>query len=801
MLAQFVEDAKYALRRLRMSPAFATLIVLTIGLGIGATTAIFSVVNAVVLRPIPLPNAAQVVRLYETNPGNDAWTTSEPNYLDFRDQTRTFAVLSAVTGRSASLLGHGDPISLSGLAATATYFRLFGGKALVGAAYAEDHDRAGGDTHVVLFSEGIWRRVFGADRSVVGSLVDLDGVPYRVLGIMPQGYGYLPSDFWVPLAPDRASNRGNHLLVAFGRMKNGMSIAQANADVRSVAAQLSRVYPKSNGQWGARIESFNDFIVGPDLRRQLMVLLAAVGFLLVLASANVANLLLARASARAREIAVRSALGASTARIGRQLLTESTMLALLGGVVGVLMTWAAIPLLRRASAVNVPRLDEVTIDARVLGFVLGVAVLTGVLFGLAPAMHAVRSDVQSSLREGARSVAGAGRRVRDALVAVEVALAVVLLVGAGLLGRSFVRLGHVSPGFDTSNLLQLTVTAPNDMPRDRRAAYFQQIELALAAIPRAASVGANSIAPFTGGGTNTQFLAEGHEAQQNEYFAADWRSVTPGFFRTLGIALTRGRLLESTDDTNHGFAAVIDEVMASKLWPGQDPLGKHVMAAQSARTAKDQIEVVGVVKDIRDQSLASDPSPAVYFTEAQKPWVQMTFFVRPRSGVGSTGLVNEIRQAMREAAPTTPVPDITPLATNIDVALAPQRFTAALLGGFATIALVLAAIGIYGVISFSVQQRTSEMGVRLALGATPGRVARMVVRDSALLVGIGAAIGTAGAAALSRLIASLLFATAPSDVPTYGAAIAALLGVAVLASLLPARRAARTDPLIAMRES
>jgi putative ABC transport system permease protein len=792
-------DVAYALRRVRKAPGFAALTILTSGVGVGATTAIFSVVNAVVLRPIPVRDADRVVRIYETNPSNDAWTTSEPNYLDFRDRTRSYSAIAAITGRGASLIRHGDPVALNGIAATASYFSVFGDRPILGSVYGPDNDRVGGDTRVIALSEGIWRRVFGADPRVIGSFIDLDGVPYRVLAVMSRGYGYVPSDFWVPLAPDPASNRGNHLLQAFGRLRPDVTVAQANADIRGVASDLSRMYPKSNGQWGGRVEGLLESVVGKDLPRQLTLLLAAVLFLLVLACANVANLLLVRTSTRQREMSVRAALGAGTGRIARQLLAESVVLSLLGGVVGLALTWSVLPLIRSASAANVPRLDEVTLDLRVLTFALGVAMIAGIVFGLAPASHALRTDLQKSLREGSRSGASAGRRLRDALIVLEMTLAVVLLVGAGLLGRSYLKLQRVRPGFDDSGILQLTVTAPNDLARDQRAPFFHRIEAALSGVPGVATVGATSIPPFSGAGTTTQFLAEGHEARPNEYFAADWRSITPGLFQTLGIPLVRGRLLERTDDQTHPPVAVVGETMAARLWPGQNPLGKHIMGAQSARTPKDQFEVVGVVRDIRDQSLASDPGPAVYFSEDQKPWVQLTFFVRGRSATNTHGFVEAIRRAFRDAVPTIPTPDITPLADNIGVALAPQRFIAWLLTGFAGIAILLAAVGLFGVVSFSVQQRVPELGIRVALGATPGRIVRLVMRDAGVVVLSGAAIGCVSAALLSRFLSSMLFATGGTDALTYTGVVAVLVGSAVIASYLPARRASRVDPLLAMR--
>jgi putative ABC transport system permease protein len=794
-------DVRYALRRLRNAPTFAIVTIATLSLGIGATTAMFSVVNSVVLRPIPVAGADRLVRIYETNPTSDSWTTSEPNYLDFRDRARSYTTVAAIRGRAASLLGRGDPVSLTGLAATASYFTLFGERPVAGAAYGLEQDQVGGDTHVVVLSESVWRRLFGADPRVVGMSIDLDGVPHRVSGVMPAGYGYLPSDFWVPLAPDPSANRGNHLLLSFGRLKPGATVAQANAEAVSIAAELSRLYPKSNGQWGARVESLADSIVGPPLRKQLFLLLGAVGFLLLLACANVANLQLGQAVAREREMSVRAALGAGGARLMSQLLTESVVFSLLGAVGGVALAWAAIPIIRRSAQITVPRLDEVTMDVRVLLFALAVAVVTGILFGLAPALHVVRSDLQAGLRKASRAVAGTGRKLQQSLIAAEVALAVVLLVGAGLLARSFVQLQRVPTGFRMDSLLQMTITAPNDMPREQRGAYFHQIEAALAAVPGVQSVGASSVAPFSGGNTTTQFLAEGHDPSANEYFAADWRSVTPGLFKALGVDLLIGRTFEESDAQGHPNVVVIGETMARRLWPGQNPIGKHIMGAQSARTAADQFEVIGVVRDVLDQSLAANPAAAVYFTESQKPWIQLTYFVRPSGASGpAAGFVDALRRAIREAAPGTPVPDITPLATNVDVALAPQRFTTGLLTGFAAIALLLASVGIFGVISFSVTQRTSEIGVRLAFGASPGGVTMMVMRDAAAIVAMGAALGCALAALLGHLVTSLLFATTPLDVTTYTGVLATLLVVAGFASYLPARRAARTDPAVALRE-
>jgi predicted permease len=598
-----------------------------------------------------------------------------------------------------------------------------------------------------------------------------------------------------------ASNRGNHMLFAVAKLKPGVSEAQANADIVAVAAELSKLYPKSNGQWGARIENITVTVVGPTLPAQLMLLFAAVGFLLLLACVNVANLLLGKALTRQREISVRAALGADRARIARQLITESMIISLLGGALGVGLARLALPLIQSGSAANVPRLSEVVIDVRVLAFALLVSLITGALFGLAPALHASRASLQGTLREGSRSITGSGRRVRDALVAIEVALAVLLLVGAGLLGRSFVKLIQVPTGFAMNGALQLTVPSPNDLKREQRVEFYRRIEQAIAGTTGVASVGSSSIVPFGGANTNTQFLAEGHESAEGEFFGADWRTVSPGYFKTLGVGLLEGRLLDETDDLSHPMVTVIDSTMAARLWPGQDPVGRWIMAAQGERQVANRIQVVGVVRDVRDQSLSAAPAPAVYFSATQRPWFQMTYFVKGSGQSGMTALIEAVQQAVRTAAPTTPVPAITPLEDNVAAALAPQRFTAGLLTFFAAIALLLAAIGLYGVVSFNVQQRTTEMGVRLAFGATPGGLQRMVMRDAGVVIGIGLVFGCLGAVALSRLLASMLYATEALDLLTYAGVVAVIMVVAAIASYAPAHRASRTDPLVAIRDA
>lgn len=796
-LSDVRDDVAYAVRRLLKAPAFSFVAILTLALGTGATTAIFSVVRAVALRPLPITNVDRVVRMFETNPSTNSFATSELNYLDYRDRSKSFSAFAAWKPAGFSLLGHGDPVALSGSTVTASYFAVMDVKPIIGALYGPDNDRPGGDTHVVVLSEGIWRRVFGADRNVVGSTLDFDGVSYRVTGVAPSSDSYLPSDFWVPLAPNPAGVRNVHDLRALGRLKPGVSLEQAQADVKSIGKQLAVEYPVSNGDWGGRIIPFDEWILGPSIRRQMLVLLGAVGFVLLLACANVGNLLLVRGTARQRELSIRVALGAGRGRIIRQLITESGVLAVTGALFGLLLAIAAVPLLRRASPGNIPRLEEASIDPVVLLFTLGITAIAGLIFGVAPALTATRTNLQLALRQSSRAVSALGRRTRSGLVVAEVALAVMLLVGAGLLNKSFVKLAEVPTGFRADAVLQLTMPAPASMARDQRIAFFQNVETAIAQVPGVTSVGSTNIVPFAGGNSNTQFIAEGHDGKGSEFFAANWRSVSPGFFPALGIPVRVGRGFDANDLPGHPRVALIDETMAKKLWPNGDAIGKHIMAASSQRTPADQIEIVGVVGFVRDLRPSDDPAPTVYIPVAQRPWTFMTYLAKTRGE--PKGIIDGIQRAMRQTAPNTPTPTVTPLAVNLENAIATQRFTAWLLVAFSVVAMTLAAVGIYGVISYSVAQRTSEMGIRLALGALPSRVATMVLLDGCTPAVIGVVVGSISAVALSRLMTTLLFGTSPTDVATYSVVAVVLLSVAAAASLLPARRAASVDPLVALR--
>ena len=795
-LHQLRDDAAYAFRILTKSPAFSAVALLTLALGTGATTAIFSVVRAVVLNPLPIPAVERTVRIYETNPSTNSFATSEPNFLDFRDKTVSFSAMGAFTPRRLSLVGRGDPVQLNGVAAAAGYFGVIGTTPILGVVYGPDNDRKGADTKVIVLSEGIWRSVFGSDKTVVGSTLNLDGEGYRVVGIIPSTESYLPADFWIPLAASLDSPRGNHPLFAVGRLKAGVSIQQAESDIKAVAAQLSVLYPKSNGDWGARLAPLSEWIQGPNLPKQMLMLLGAVCFVLLLACANVGNLLLVRATARQREMSVRAALGASRPRLVRQLLTESAVLALIGSALGLALAAATVPLLRHFSPGNIPRLEEATLDLPVLGFALGMSAITAIVFGVAPAFLGSRSNLQASLRQGARAISKTGRETRTALVVSEVALAVVLLIGAGLMGRSFQNLRNVSTGFQADNTLQVTIASATTLGREQRVLFFDQIETALKSVPGVVDVGATSVVPFAAQNSNTQFIAEGRE--DKDFFAANFRTVSPGFFRTIGIPLKTGRLLETTDVFGHPKAAVIDSIMAARLFPNGDALGKYVMVGQSARGLDDRITIVGIVGSVRDLVPALDPAPTLYLTTAQRPWPFLTFLMKTRGG-DPAPVIAGVRRAVREAAPTTPIPEITLLAGNFTAAIAPRAFTTSLLLSFAGVALLLAGVGIYGVISYSVAQRTQEMGIRLALGAEPSRIATMVVRDGGIAAVIGVIVGSGVALGLSRFVTAILFGTSGTNVTSYAIAAVIALAAASLASYIPARRAARVDPLVAMR--
>jgi putative ABC transport system permease protein len=795
-LAELRHDLRYAVRGLRSSPGFTAVALLTLAMGIGASTTIFSVANTVLLRPFPYREPDRIVRLYETNPSTETFGISEPNYLDWRQRVRGMSQLAAFTGRNASLLGDGDPVELAALVATPSLFPLLGVRPLLGRVFRDEEAKPGAPARVVLLSYALWQTRFGGDRGVVGRTLNLGGTSYEVIGVMPPDLVFPGNpELWEPLAPSPSAQRGDRRLGVIGRLAPNVTLARSLDEMRSVARDLARQYPETNGEWGANVTSLQAWLVGDDLRTRVQALLVAVGLLLLMGCVNVANLLLARATARQREMSVRAALGAGRGRIVRQLLTESLVLAAAGAAIGVLLTTLAVPVLRDVGETAIPRLDELAVDWRVVSFGIAASLVTGILFGIAPALQASRADLNDLLRSGGR-VAAAGR-LRSILIVTSVAMALVLLVGAGLVGRSFERLMRVDYGFRAEGVFTASVALPNGRypERAQRAAFYSEAARRLAATPGVRAVGFTNIAPFSGGSTAISFAVVGRQpASADEFLSANWRSVTPGYFAATGVPLKKGRLIAETDGEPAPRVVVITETMARRIWPGVDPLGQQVTVGGSPAPWT----VVGIVGDIRDQLLQEEPEPMMYLSFQQVPWSSMWVLVR---GPGDPmALAPVVRREIRAIDPLLPVANEQPLSRLVSQIAAQPRFTALIFGLFASAALVLAVVGVYGIVAYGVTQRTREIGVRLALGATPSGIVRGVVRHGVGLAGFGVAIGLWAAYALSRFMQGILYDVAPTDAVTYLAVAALLVGCAAAASTLPARWAARLDPVRALRD-
>jgi len=801
---ELVSDVRFGARTLRRQPGFTIVAILTLGLGVGATTAIFSVIDAVILQPLPYSEPDRLVRWWETTPSGGDFSTSQPNFLDYRDMSSTFVGMAAGTYKSLSLVGDGEPLQLDAGVVTPSMFELLGAKALVGRSFAAAEGVFGADTRIVILSESLWRERFSADPDVAGTKVALDGTPYLIVGVMPQSYeSIMDPDVWVPLAPDPNETRGDHRLFAIGRLQGGVSLEQARADVEAIATRLSDEYPESNAGWGIRMVDFNEWLVPPELSRGMVVLLAAVGLLLLIACANVSNLLIARATSRQREIALRSSLGAGRGRIVRQLMTESVILGIGGATLGLLIAYWTVPAVRALTPDgSIPRLDEAHIDGFVLLFTLALAGLTGAVFGLAPAFQASGTNLLDALRAD-RIANASGRRLRDAMVVSELALAVMLLIGAGLLISSFARLVDTDTGFDLDNVLTVPLSLSSERYTDtgeERMQFFVEAFERISALPGVVAVGTTNIPPLSGGGTSTEFTVEGRAvgSAADEVPMFDWRAVSPGFFKTMGVPLLKGRDFSMKEDWNQQTAAVIvSETLARQTWPGEDPLGKRVAFGLDP-DADSWLTVVGVVADVRDLRVDIDPHPVLYFNFAlaSRGWVFMNLTIR--TSTDAQDLAAAIRREVWEIDRTLPLPSVMPLQQNLDTSVAQPRFNMTLMGLFAGAALLLAAVGVYGIMAFSVSQRTHEIGIRMALGAGTPRVMNMVLGSALKLAIIGIVAGIAGALALSRFLDSLLYQTETIDPFIYTGVVAVLGLVAVASAMIPALRATRVDPTRAL---
>jgi putative ABC transport system permease protein len=802
-------DLRFAIRSLRKSPALAASAVLTLALCVGATTAIFSVVYSVLFRPLPFADPEGLLLIRTTWKGMTS-SFSAGNWADVNRQQRSFRYFVPVYPENFNLAGADAPENVSAARVGFDYFAMLGVQPALGRSFLPDEDAAGrGD--VVILSDGLWRRRFGADPGVVGRQIRLDGRPHTVIGVMPASmdYAVYDEDLWVPAAfsVERLAMHDEHYLTVLGRLRPGVSLTQARDELQGLAGWLRTNYPKENQDRGIVVQNFKDELLG-DYRPRLYVLLGAVGFVLLIACANIANLLLARAAARSRDTAIRVAIGAGRRHLFRQALTESFVLAALGGTLGLLAGYWGVGAVVAFGPEDVPRLAQASVNGPVLAFALGVTLLSGLIFGLAPALRMAVKSPQEALKEGGRGSRAGGRdSLRNTLVVAEIALALMLITGAGLLIRSAIRLNAVDPGFDPAGVVAARVSLPAvgyESPAQVVRA-FQRIEGALVSLPGASAAALVSAGPLEGGSSNG-LVPEGRPLNMGSAINSMMRLVTPGYFAAMKIRVIRGRGFTADDRQDAPLVMVINETLARQAFPGQDPIGKRVACCEDGGPGGPRVwkEVVGVVNDVRVGALQEEPEAEFYLPIVQAPdaawtWTDRTMTVVARTGDDAVSLMGPLRRAVAEVDPSLPVYYLETMQGRLVDSLAQSRFSTMLLTAFGFLALLLAAIGVYGVISYGVTQRTQEIGIRMALGARHSDVLTLVVRHGAALAGVGLAVGLVGALALSGLLESLLYQVSPTDPPTFATGMVVLTAAAVLAAALPAWRAARTSPMVALR--
>ncbi|HKS30576.1 MAG TPA: ABC transporter permease [Pyrinomonadaceae bacterium] len=813
-LEQLLQDLRYGMRSLRRAPGFTVVAVLTLALGISANTAIFSVVNTVLLRPLPFAESERLITpLGEKNSSSVRTVVSYPDYLDWREQTQTLEHIAAYR-HSSMLLRRGDaePELIYGANVSADLFPLLRVQPVLGRAFTRAEDEPKSEP-VILISYGVWQRRFNSDPNVIGQQLPRGGAGpgATIIGVLPEGFKFpvqaSRTDFLRPLAPalgEWAERRGAYSLRVIARLKSGVTAQQADSEMRTIGERLEQQYPDEGFRLGGRFVSLYEEVVG-NVRTSLLVLLGAVCLVLLIACANVANLLLARATARHREVAIRTALGASHWRVIRQLFTESLLLSLMGGALGLLLAVWGVDLLVANSMLNIPRLKDVSLDGRVLAFTFAISALTGILFGLAPTLQSRRIDLHEALKEGVRNTtAGPSRsRVRGLLVVSEVALSLVLLIGAGLLIKSFVRLRSVNPGFDPEHVLttDLSLSKVKYPAPEQQQAFFSQLIERLRSVPGVESAAVIYPLPFGGTSSGNSFIIDGRpEPAPGEKPTANYRAVSPDYFQLLRIPLIRGRAFSEQDGGKAPPVLIINETFARRFFPGQDPLGQRVAIerARGDKAVQDMREIVGVVKDVRHEGLDEEAGPEFYVPYMQAPEAYMNVVVRT-AGANSVGMSASLREAIRAADREQYVPGIQPMTELLAESIADRRFNVLLTGLFAGVALLLASVGIYGVMAYTVSRRTHEIGVRMALGARKGDVLRLVLRQGLRLILFGVALGVAAALLLTRLLAGMLYDVAPTDPMTFTAVALLLTFVALVACYVPARRATKVDPLIALR--
>ena len=810
-----IQDLRLALRGLARAPAFAAVVLLTLGAGIGAATAIFSVVNAVLLKPLPYRHAERTVVLWNAKADGPTYNAFSPaEYFDLTG-VRSFDAVVSIRGQSSTIIGDGgEPERLSAYMVTPNVFDLLGAPPLLGRTFRTG-DGVPGTERVIVLSHGLWMRRFGGDRAVLGRQVNVGGFVRTIIGVMPPGIGFPDAplgflrdraDLWIPTTMEqyRAESRGNQYLAVVARVREGVTPAQAAAELETVSTRLRVAFPNYYAGPNVRVWRYaavglRDQMVG-SARPALLVLTGAVALLLLIACVNVANLLLARGALRQRELAVRLALGANRSRLLRQLLTESTLLALGGGGLGVLLSWLGVPLLLRLDGGHIPRLEGTELSGTVLGFSLLVSLSTGLLMGLMPALQQSGTELRGALGEGSRG-AGDGRerrRLRSTLVAAQVAMALVILVAAGLLGRSFAALTRVEPGFRAQGVVSLTLTLPRAKydSAAKIVAFFDQLAPSVAAIPGVTEASGVYPLPLGEDGWSGSFDVEGLTPGPGDAEPhAEYSIALPGYFHTMGIPLIAGREFSATDTRGGPRVAIVDERLAARYWPGQSAVGKRINAGEAAGV---WATVVGVVGHVHRASLIQEGEPQLYVPYTQH--VETTLSLVVRVGGDPAALAPALRGALRAQDKDLPTGQLRTMDELLAGATARQRFNLLMIGVFAVVALGLASVGLYGVMSYLVSQRTREIGIRIALGGQPGDVRRMVVREGLLISVSGLVVGAAVSLALSKVVGRVLFGVRATDPPTYIAIALLLLIVAAVASYGPARRATRVDPLVALRE-
>jgi putative ABC transport system permease protein len=804
------QDLRYGARMLMKNPGFSLIAALTLTLGIGANTAIFSVINGVLLKPLPYAEPERLVAVWEARHDGRRGAVSYPNFADWRAQNQVFERIAIYRDSAMALTGGGEPANLRAVITTPDLFPLLNARPQLGRGFLPEEEKAG--SRVVVLGHGAWRKYFGADPNLVGKQIKLNGRDFSVVGVMPADFNFPveaeQTDLWVSAAisserddPKEESlneQRGAHIYDSIARLKPGVTLAAAQTDLETVMGRLRAQYPDDVGGDHTAMRPYLTELVG-DVERALLVLFAAVGVVLLIACANVASLLLARAIGRQREIAVRAALGASWGRIVRQLLTESLLLAAVGGTAGLLLATWGVDLLKALSPADLPRMQDVRLDGRVLMFTLLVSLLTGLLFGLIPALRAARADLNEALKEGGRGGEGLRRnRLRSALVVAEVASAMTLLVGAGLLINSFVRLQRINLGFDPHQVLTLRVELPEARYREGRQIinFNQEFMRRVERLPGVRSAAMVFKSPLSGDPSN-YFEVEGQPLDKSRRLTAGLRVSTPGYFHTLGIPFIDGRDFIDRDEMKSTPVVIINETLAAQYFPNQNPIGKHIRPAISVEGAPPWREIVGVVGAVRHGGPGKEPRPEFFLPHTQMPFLTLTTVVRtagdPLAIVGAAR--NEVRAMDREA----PIDSVKTLDQYLTESVAQPRFNTLLLALFAGVAMTLTAVGLYGVMAFSVTARTREIGVRVALGARGPDVLRLVIGQGMMLTLIGVAIGLVAALALTRLMKGLLFGVTPTDPATFALIALLLVGVALVACYIPARRATKVDPMIALR--